>query len=191
MERSTKSVIIWLLVGALWPAAMPMGETVESTSEIANFIPLADEETSYDGYIIDEIGTPREQKTYLTEISFGGSTTLSGLRAKGDDSNTGIDLEKIKSLRVLPNETPGEEYRGKDLFSVSVTDNLKEGTHTLLFPAKVTICGIEKDSGFTKAWLLRLIDEVHITGKTPPATLPPVKSSSKVALLNKKVARKG
>jgi hypothetical protein len=168
-----------------------MGETAESTSDTAKFINLADEEPSYDGSVVDEKGTPKERTTELTQISFGGITTLDGLYAKGEDSNTGIDLENIKTLKVLHDEAPGEDYRGHDVFVVSVADNIRGGEHKLLFPSKTVICGIEKGSGFTKAWLLRKIDEVHITGKTPGATPPSVVKTQKVALAAKKVAKKG
>lgn len=189
--RCIRLLLSCLLACALWPFAIPMGETAESTSDTAKFINLADEEPSYDGSVVDEKGTPKERTTELTQISFGGITTLDGLYAKGEDSNTGIDLENIKTLKVLHDEAPGEDYRGHDVFVVSVADNIRGGEHKLLFPSKTVICGIEKGSGFTKAWLLRKIDEVHITGKTPGATPPSVVKTQKVALAAKKVAKKG
>jgi hypothetical protein len=188
--RRIKSIMTYLLIGALWPAAMPMGETAESTTDTVNFV-NPPEEGGYDISVVDGKGTSKEHTIELTQASLGGVTTLDKLYAKDEDANIGIDFENIKTLKVLHNEFPGEDYRGKDLFVVSVIDNIKGGEHKILFPSHVVICGIDKDSGFTKAWLLRNVDEVHITGKTPGATPPSVVKTQKVALAAKKVAKKG
>jgi hypothetical protein len=203
VESRKKLLVTSFLVGALWPAAVPMGETITSTSESPNYIELAEKEPILDGFVVDEKGTARERTTHLTKISFGAgaekaskgakgaTTTMPDLKIRGEDSNNFVDLRDVKSLHVLSNEQPNDDRRARDFFEVNVINNVKGGETKLLFPLNTTICGIDKDTGIKKAWFLRNIDEVHITGEAPGTRPPAVIKTEKIAQSHKKVTKKG
>jgi hypothetical protein len=188
MKRMKNVLLEVILVTALWPAAIPMGES-ESTEKEPLCVDLEEDQESYDGSVIDE-GTT----TPLTKISFYGDTKVGGVLREDNDSVSELDFSHIKSLKVSQASYTSKRYPLKDVVAVTVTDFNGNNTE-YLFPKRIVLCGIvskdSKDSeGAKKSWYLYQIDELIIKGKTPPAA-PNIDDKSKKtmpAALNKKVS---
>jgi hypothetical protein len=161
-----------------------MGETAESAEKEPVFVDLEENQKQLKGYVVDE-GT----QTNLTQISFYGDTSVRGILSETSDSSIELDLADIKSLIVSQENYTSKRYPQKDVVQVKVVDQKSE-THDFLFPRRLTICGRDA-SNFGHSWYIFQINELHITGEMPPATIPGAKSSDKMALLNKKGTKKG
>jgi hypothetical protein len=180
--------IAGLLIGMMWPSAMPMGDTTESSEKEPLFVDLEEDQKPLAGYVIDE-GT----KIDLTNISFYGDTSVRGILSESSDSSIDLDLSDIKSLNVSQEPYISKRHPQKDVVLVTVVDQKNSITHEFLFPRRLIICGRDA-SNFGRSWYIFQINELHITGDVAPSSLPAKKTSvikSEKIASNKKSTSKG
>lgn len=117
------------------------------------------------------VGSVKEAKvsTELTEISFGGITSLSDILTDKDDSHNTLSLSEISEIKIIDAvyQSPRHTKKPEEIFFIKtlVTLHKKDGkttTSEFLFPSNITISGKERDTNVKKAWRLRDINALTI-----------------------------
>lgn len=149
----------------------PMGEGPQRINSSVN--PEFKGVSEREGFFI---GAVKEGKvtTELTEISFGGITSLSNILTDKDDSHSTLSLNEISEIKIIDAvyQSPRHTKKPEETFFIKtlVTLHKKDGkttTSDFLFPSNITISGKERDTDVKKAWRLRDIASLTIKKAEP------------------------
>lgn len=134
-----------------------------STNE-PTFAPLEEGAGNYSGSVFDE-----KTETKLSHLSFYGSTSVGGLRQEDNDSVSSFDLSRIHTLEVVEPNFQSKRFNNT-FVRVNVTlrskkdpNKTKKLIREVLVPQRVTICGLEEETGMQKAWFLEKISKIVVT----------------------------
>ncbi|MBX9831161.1 hypothetical protein K2X40_04355 [Candidatus Babeliales bacterium] len=135
------------------------------------FAALEEGAGNYSGSIFDET-----TETKLSEVSFFGSTNVGGLRQEDNDSTSSFDMARIHTIEVVEPNFQSKRFN-QTFVRVKVTlrskknpDKLK--TVEVLVPHRVTVCGVEDETGMHKAWFLEKINKIVVHERVGQAAAP-------------------
>jgi hypothetical protein len=140
-----------------------------NVNEQPQFKPVFGADGFFDGTLKDQ-----STETLLTEVSFGGITTIDNVFTDNDDSYNSISLAEIAQITVLEplHESAKHSSKSAEQFFVKTRVSLRTKTGKItttefLFPLNTVISGKQKDTGVKKAWLLRNITSLAIKKSAP------------------------
>ncbi len=139
------------------------GDTITTVKEPL-FSKIERDETSYKATIIDD-----GQETEVKDISFGGKTTLGGIRRESDSASIEINLKNIKELTVVKKTYSSERYSDKEFILIDYVS--PDGTLVTgqLFPHNVVISGVTLKPARNLAWKLRDVETITFHHPIPAA----------------------
>ncbi|MBY0353564.1 hypothetical protein K2W90_04340 [Candidatus Babeliales bacterium] len=125
------------------------------------FAALEEGAGNYSGSIFDET-----TETKLSELSFFGSTNVGGLRQEDNDSTSSFDMARIHTIEVVEPNFQSKRFN-QTFVRVKVTLRSKKNPEKLktvevLVPHRVTVCGVEDETGMHKAWFLEKINKIVV-----------------------------
>lgn len=135
-----------------------------SASDAPVYVKLDIDEGIYRGSIHDS-----DAIIPVTKLSFGGKTTLSGVRKETDNSQNVLKLANITDFEILDPVYESERYPNQEYALVRVRLINKE-EEDLLIPRHITICGESTETHIEKAWFLRMLNGFHIQHNTQEPT---------------------
>ena len=142
-----------------------MGTGEKKTNEIIEpgYSPLEDGQERFSGVLQTD-----DTKTTLQDLSFTGTTKLTGLRRENDKSYNDVDLFVVSKIVVKDSDYRSAEHSnapGEPLFiKAEVTFN-SGVTEEYLLPHKLEVSGVESNTGVEKTWRLRNIKELVVQEK--------------------------
>lgn len=166
--------IALLLVVSSGVPAHAMGPTEKTHNSLEpHFIQLDPDENSYSGTIID-----KGNNIQFKNISFNGSTRISGMRKEEDDSISILDLSRVQRLSIrdpFHQSVHHSTSDGQPLYIlVDITFMLPDHntkTESYLIPHEIVFSAEEVSTGVQKSWLLRNIDSLSIDHSLSAITL--------------------
>ncbi len=160
--NGNKSIVMTVALCLRLATCFGLGDQAQPLGLSApKFVPLEIGEESLAFAVRDENTT-----TELTNVSFWGSTAVSGICREDNDSVTAIHLAYTQKIKIKQQEYKSVRYPGKELCVVEKTNVDGTVTDGLLMPVKLVICGIEKTTKDEKAWFLGKIDQLVRLEKT-------------------------
>lgn len=137
------------------------GDTVNTVKEPL-FSKIERDETSYKATIIDD-----GQSTEIKDISFGGKTTLGGIRREIDSASIEINLKDIKELTIIKKTYSSDRYSDREFILVDYTS--PDGTLVTgqLFPHNIVLSGVTLKPVRNLAWKLRDIEKIILHHPIP------------------------
>jgi len=156
MNSVNKQIVIHLMLCLSVSSCFALGDQGPQLNLTApKFVPLEVGEESLSFAVKDESTT-----TELEKVSFWGSTAISGVCREDNDSVTSIHLAYTQKIKVVEQEYKSKRYPTKEFCLVEKTNIDGTVTNGLLVPAKLVVCGINKQSKDQEAWFLGKIDQL-------------------------------
>ena len=154
--NSNKQMLIGMMICWSMTTCFGLGDQGPQLNLSApKFVPLEVGEESLEFAVKDENTT-----TELEQVSFWGSTAISGVLREDNDSVTAIHLAYTQKLKVVMQDYKSKRYPNKELCLVEKTNIDGTVTSGLLMPAKLVVCGIDKHSKDEESWFLGKIDQL-------------------------------
>jgi hypothetical protein len=165
----TKLYLSTLAVACLTPSSshsMGQEQHTNTTLEPSYTEPEESTETynNIQGVIFDEGG----KGIRVEKISFGGKTSLGGIRKETDDSSNSFNLATIKTITIVDGNFMSKRYSDKEFANVSLTTHSNAEESDLLVPRKIVISGIDRNTSMKKAWFFGKIKKIIL--EKPVAT---------------------
>jgi len=146
-----------LLLSALCCAvSLNPGSKGEKGDEAIHYFDLAPDEGSYKAVIKDGL-----ESIEVTNFSFGGKTSLAGVKKETDKSVSTISLDQISSFFIVDPLFSSKRYQAMELTLVMVTTTSNK-SEEMLFPRHLVVCGQDRETGIKKAWPLRKITSIRL-----------------------------
>jgi hypothetical protein len=148
---------LFLFLSAVFFIGMGVGDKKYSTLLEPAFAPLSAGEGQLFGRVYDE-----KSESRISEMSFFGHTSVSGVRMEKNDSINRIELSKIREINIVNPNYVSNRYSDKDFVLADIVSNGGHVVEGLLIPKHVVICGLELDTKMEKAWFLGRISKVLV-----------------------------
>ncbi len=156
MNRVNKQIVIHLMLCLSVSSCFALGDQGPQLHLTApKFVPLEVGEESLSFVVKDE-----STSTELEKVSFWGSTAISGVCREDNDSVTSIHLAYTQKIKVVDQEYKSKRYPSKEFCLVEKTNIDGTVIDGLLVPAKLVVCGINKQSKDEESWFLGKIDQL-------------------------------
>lgn len=155
--------LVLLALASLVLLGMGPGEKKVTGSLEPSYSPLEEGQERFEGVVQTE-----EAQTSLKDLSFTGTTKLTGLRKEKDKSYNDIDLFVVSKIVVKEPDYRSVEHSnapGDPLFIKAAVTFNSGVTEEYLLPHKLEVSGIEAATGVEKTWRLRSIKELQIIEK--------------------------
>lgn len=155
--------LILLALASFVLLGMGPGEKKGNESLEPSYSPLEEGQERFLGVVQTE-----DAQTSLKDLSFTGTTKLTGLRKEKDKSYNDIDLFVVSKIVVKEPDYRSTEHSnapGDPLFIKAAVTFNSGVTEEYLLPHKLEVSGIEANTGVEKTWRLRSIKELQIVEK--------------------------
>ncbi len=151
-------ILLFMLLASTLCCIQPLigGGKPKVDGEDIQYIELGPDQGIYDAILIDGNTT-----LAITKLSFGGDTTLDGIKKEQDSSSNRIDLADIASIEMLDPLHESKRYPQQEFCKVLIT-TLNNAEEEMLMPRHLLICGEAKNSGFKKSWSLRTLSTIEL-----------------------------
>ena len=100
-------------------------------------------------------------KIHVTKLSFGGDTTLDGIKKEQDSSINKINLGEITTIQMLDPLHDSIRYPQQEFCLVRIS-TLNGNNETMLMPRNLLICAESAQSRIKKSWSLRTLKSITI-----------------------------
>lgn len=157
-EKDSLMVLLLMLLASSLCCfqTLTAGGKPKNDGEDIQYIELGSDQGIYDAIVIDgDITVP------VTKLSFGGDTTLDGIKKEQDSSSNRIDLADIDTIEMLDPLYDSKRYPQQEFCKVLIT-TLNGAEEEMLMPRHLLICGEAQKSGFKKSWVLRTLSIIEI-----------------------------
>lgn len=131
------------------------GGKTENDDKI-RFIELGSDQGIYDAEIKDG-----DLVTLVTKFSFGGDTTLDGIKKEHDSSINKINLAEVDSITIIDPLHDSIRYPNQEFCLVRIT-TINRNSETMLMPRNLLICAESAESKIKKSWALRTLKNIKI-----------------------------
>lgn len=158
-----KLSLILLGLASLVLLGMGTGEKKGSDACEPSYSPLEEGQERFVGVVQTE-----DAQTSLKDLSFTGTTKLTGLRKEKDKSYNDIDLCVVTKIEVKDSDYRSAEHSNApgDPLYIKADVTFNSGvTEEYLLPHRLEVSGVETKTGVEKTWRLRSIKELSIEEK--------------------------
>lgn len=151
-------VLLLMLLASSLCCFQPLtaGGKPKNDGEDIQYIELGSDQGIYDAIIVDGNTT-----LTVTKLSFGGDTTLDGIKKEHDSSSNRIDLADINTIEMIDSLYDSKRYPQQEFCKVLIT-TLNGAKEEMLMPRHLLICGEAHTSKFKKSWVLRTLSRLTI-----------------------------
>ena len=159
-----KKGLALLILASLMMLGMGTGEKkISNAGEQPTFSRLEDDQEHFIGTLKTE-----DSLTSLQDLSFSGTTKLTGLRKEKDKSFNDVDLFVVSKIEVEDGDyrSPGHNQALEESLFIKAKITFTSGvSEEYLLPHKLELSGIDARTGVEKTWRLRTIQELEVKEK--------------------------